>query len=551
MVSGGAFRIIQAWPAPQTKELSKVTIEGTPTKLFVHGKRALIFSSLPSKGGKECTYGYSCSYTGDGTSTKITVLDISDYGAPEIVRELRLSGSYIASRRVGAAVHTVLASPAAGFPGLSYSAEGIGYCDTSVTTLQIQAAYTKLRKKNTQIIMETPLGDWLPSLTDTYNGESSTNLLGTCQGFYRAARGDGTAFTTVLSLDMTQEAPAASATIVSRPGVVYVSPTALYVAVSHDWSEDLPWFSSMSSYKEASTVHMFALKHVPPAPSYVASGVIKGRVLNQFSLDEWSGHLRIATTTGWTGGGLHNSLTVLKQAGGVLLPVGFLDKLAPTEDIRSVRFTGERGYIVTFKKTDPLFVIDLADPTQPKVMGELKIPGFSTYMHSMDGNHLITIGYDAQDEGWFAWFSGVQLQIFDVTVMSQPKLLHKEVIGTRGTSSEALNNHLAFTYFPPKSLLALPMTICEGGDGGSYGMSMTFSGLLVYDATVQSGFSLRGKVMHSGPPANLCNNWWADATSVVKRSIIMDDYVFSISSEVIKVNNLADLSVDVVTLSVK
>ena len=133
------------------------------------------------------------------------------------------------------------------------------------------------------------------------------------------------------------------------------------------------------------------------------------------------------------------------------------------------------------------------------MLAELKIPGFSTYMHMMDDEHLLTIGYDADDQGSFAWFTGVMLQIFDVSDPKNPRLTHKDVIGTRGSSSEALTNHLAFNYFAPKDLLALPMTICEGSSGGgSYGTTMTFSGLMVFDVTAASGFSLRGKVRAPG-----------------------------------------------------
>jgi len=237
-----------------------------------------------------------------------------------------------------------------------------------------------------------------------------------------------------------------------------------------------------------------------------------------------------------------------------LIGSGIVDQLAPKEDIRSVRFAGDRGYVVTFKKTDPLFVFDLADPNAPKVMAELKIPGFSTYMHMMDDKHLLTIGYDADDRGNFAWFTGVMLQIFDVSDMRNPKLAHKEIIGTRGSSSEALTNHLAFTYFAPKNVLALPMTVCEGGSGGgSYGTQMTFSGLMVYTVTAENGFALRGRVPHANISTNRrsCSNWWTNATSVVKRSIIMDDYVFSISDAAIKVNHLDRLTQDVVSLSLE
>jgi hypothetical protein len=220
-----------------------------------------------------------------------------------------------------------------------------------------------------------------------------------------------------------------------------------------------------------------------------------------------------------------------------------------------VRFDGSRGYIVTFKKTDPLYVFDLGNAYAPKITGELHIPGFSTYMHMMDASHLLTIGYDAADQGSFAWFTGVMLQIFDVADMANPKLLHKEVIGTRGSSSEALTNHLAFNYFAPKNLLALPMTICEGGNGnGGYGTNMTFAGLIVYDTTAANGFALKGKVSHPNSASTTsydssgCSNWWTQASSEVKRSVVMDDWVYSISNKRVKVNALGNLATDIAVL---
>jgi uncharacterized secreted protein with C-terminal beta-propeller domain len=245
---------------------------------------------------------------------------------------------------------------------------------------------------------------------------------------------------------------------------------------------------------------------------------------------------------------------VLQEQDGELIVVGQIDNVAPTEDIRSVRFRGDRGFVVTFKKTDPLFVFDLKDPLAPLIAGELKIPGFSTYMHLMDDDHLLSIGYDADDQGSFAWFTGIMLQIFDVSDMSTPTLTHKEVIGTRGSTSDATTNHLAFNYFPPIDLLAIPMVICEGGSGGgSYGDLMTFSGLMVYEVTTSDGFDYWGGVAHEEPEtestySGKCSNWWTNSNSKVKRSIFMDDYVYSIAADLIKVDHLDNLGVDVAVI---
>jgi uncharacterized secreted protein with C-terminal beta-propeller domain len=199
---------------------------------------------------------------------------------------------------------------------------------------------------------------------------------------------------------------------------------------------------------------------------------------------------------------------------------------------------------VTFKKTDPLFVLDLGHPAAPAVLGELKIPGFSTYLHRIDPTHLLSIGFDANDHGSFAYFDGVILQLFDVTNPTEPALLFKEKLGTRGSSSAAATDHLAFNYFEEKKLLAIPMTVCEGGGDGTFGSKLAFSGLLVYDVSVESGFKRLGGVAHGRAGVD-CNTWWANATSKVKRSIFMDDLVFSIATDRMKVQRMGKLGEDV------
>jgi hypothetical protein len=202
---------------------------------------------------------------------------------------------------------------------------------------------------------------------------------------------------------------------------------------------------------------------------------------------------------------------------------------------------------VTFKKTDPLFVLDLADPAAPRVRGELKIPGFSTYLHRLGPDHLLSIGYDAEDHDTFAYFQGVLIQVFDVHDETNPTLAWKQVIGTRGSSSEALTNHLAFTFFPKgddpaDGRLAVPMTICEASaGGGSYGTQLTFSGLIVYDVAVATGIAELGRVAHPRGPGVSCSNWWTDASSEVQRSYFLGDEVISISATRVKIDPLSAL----------
>jgi hypothetical protein len=495
--------------------------------------------SLAYAGRSECTYGYDCQFGGDGTATALLVFDIADRTAPKQIRRIDLSGSLLAARRIASAVHTVVVTPELAFPGVSYNLPTAA-CGTMRPQAEVDAQVEELRKKNAEIIANTSLDSFLPAVREDGVDYAEND----CDSLYRELAPTGMSFTTLVSIDMAAAEAPAVATIISKPGAVYASADALYMAVTKDSVQ-----TATVPAKLSSAIHKFRIGADPEATSYAASGEVKGHVLNQFSMDEHEGQLRVATSWGRVPNpNVHSTISVLGQREHELAVMGTVDNIAPSEDIRSVRFDGERGFIVTFKKTDPLYAFDLSDPTAPRITGELKIPGFSTYMHMLDEKHLLTIGYDAADQGNFAYFTGVLLQIFDISNPTQPMLAHKTVIGTRGSSSEALTNHLAFTLFQGK--LAVPMTICEGGGtDGMYGTNMTFSGLMVFDVSVDTGLRERGRVAHpatSGAYDNAgCSNWWTRASSVVQRSVFMDDFVYSIAQDVMRVQNVGMLGKDV------
>jgi hypothetical protein len=580
VLADARFTIIDAWPAAEAHVVSSVPVEGEPKKLYVHDDRAVIYSSLdplqvaddpglwwgggfaPVANGyydpSECTYGYDCDFRGDGRGLRVTIFDIEDKSSPKLQRESELNGSYLNSRRVGSVVYTAITFPEVTLPGVKYWPEGLlddfGYsCEPpDLDENQVKVAFALLRLTNRALIEESSIHDYLPSIRDTrhVNGDriEEDGLLNRCEGFYLSNARDGRQFLSLLSFDMTELDALNTTTIVGRPGAVYANERSLYVAVRHDHSAMPVWyFDDPEQRPEATTVHKFRLYPGSIATDYRGSGVVKGRILNQFAMDEHDEHLRIATTTGHLPSpDVHSTMSVLRDVEGELLVAGEVDGIAPTEDIRSVRFDGDVGFVVTFKKTDPLFVFDLSKADAPKIRGELKIPGFSTYMHLMDDSHLLTIGYDADDQGSFAWFQGVQLQIINVADLEDPRLIHKEVIGTRGSTSEATTNHLAFNYFGSRDLLAIPMTICEGsGSGGSYAHEMTFGGLLVYNVTTDEGFDLLGGVPHATPQSgpdywSACGNWWTNSNSLVQRSIFMESYVYSIAPDKINVAHIDD-----------
>jgi beta propeller domain-containing protein len=565
ILADNRFQILDVWPPQEAQSLSGLAIEGTPKKMYVHANRALIYSSLGpiptddpafDQTGGDCTYGYDCDFVGDGNNLKITLLDISDKTDPKILRETIMNGSYVNSRRIGDAVFTAVVYPSTSqeyVDTIPKKLANYAYkCadDIPFGTCEIKEMFEQLKEENRQLLLEHGAATLLPEITDTRHlasdGTPQSGPLGSCSDLHISAGGDGQNQLAITSVDMTKEETIHVSYVTSRPGAVYADADSLYVAVRHYRHQTEGWYESPDD--EISAIHKFALDPVGARSSYLASGFVKGRVLNQFAMDEHEGHLRIATTSGHVPSSkVHSTLSVLAENDGVLETVGQLDNIAPTEDIRSVRFRDDAGFIVTFKKTDPLFAIDLSVPEAPSIEGELKIPGYSTYMHFLDEDHLLTIGFDAEEVGSFAWFQGIQLQIIDVADLTNPKLLHKEIIGTRGSTSDAATDHLAFNYYAPKNMLAIPMQICEGSSGGGdYANKMTFGGLMVYKTTVEEGFDLIGRIAHSEPETDYdysssCNNWWTSGNSKVKRSVFMDDFVYSVAPDLINVSALSDL----------
>jgi hypothetical protein len=535
----GSLRIAEALSA---KMVSSTQIAGVTRELFVEGDRAVVYTSNGFV-GKRCTYGYDCTFRGDGTSTKVSVFDIHDRHEPKLVRELDLSGSLMAARRIGNAVHTVIADNDASTPPYATTPPGFETCGTPEA--KVRESFAKLKADNEKKIRSSSRTGF-PTITERGVAQPM------CNGLLRTPIRDGQSFTSVVSFDLADDkTPATTATLQSRPGAVFASSTGLYLSVTHQKQASAGrWYSYYApSVDEVSEIHKFKIGANPNETRYIGSGTVPGHVLNQFAMDEWYGYLRVATTKGRVPDPkVESAISILAEnANGNLTRVGAIDKIAPGEDIRAVRFDDDRGYVVTFKKTDPLFVLDLFQPTKPAILGELKIPGFSTYIHRIDPEHLMSIGFDADDHGSFAYYDGIILQLFDVKNPTDPKLIHKEKIGTRGSSSEAATDHLAFNYFASEGLLAVPMTLCEGGGDGRNG-SLTFSGLLVYDVDIEGGFKQLGGVDHGTKGVN-CNTWWSNASSAVKRSVFLDDLVYSIAGDRAKVQRLGRLGVDVADLS--
>lgn len=285
---------------------------------------------------------------------------------------------------------------------------------------------------------------------------------------------------------------------------------------------------------------------------FEAQGEVPGRVLNQFSMDEHEDYFRIATTTGqlWrSDSSSKNHIYVLDMD---LDIVGKLEDLAPGESIYSARFMGERAYLVTFKKIDPLFVIDLSEPDDPSVLGKLKIPGYSDYLHPYDEDHIIGIGKETleteEKDRDFVWQQGVKMSLFDVSDVEHPKEISKVEIGDRGTDSDALHNHKAFLFSRSKNLLVIPIRLAEideekyDGEVPDYAYGdYTFQGAYVYNLDLEDGFQYKGRITHVEDDSLEKSGWYYYSEDSIVRSLYMDDVLYTISSRKIKANDLSDL----------
>lgn len=275
------------------------------------------------------------------------------------------------------------------------------------------------------------------------------------------------------------------------------------------------------------------------AVNFSAKGSVPGTVLNQFSMDSYAGNYRIATTVGdnWGGGESRNNLYVLDTS---LRPKGKIEGLAPGERIYSVRFLGDRAYMVTFRQVDPFYVIDLKDSAQPKVLGYLKIPGFSDYLHPWDGTTVIGFGKETQETANGPIVTGIKMALFDVSNVSNPVEKSKVVLGSSGSWSEALNNHKALMASPEKGLLALPVTLYEGlGRENRF----AFQGAYVYTVDPAKGLVLRGTSTHLSPEEVRDTELkWYDTSKEVQRIIWSGDSLYTLSQYGIKSYDLESMA---------
>jgi len=528
-VNGPTVKIIRALPADSMTVQATLSFSQeafTPLELYVDDRFLVVIGSnlsqdvpVPLLPEKQADMRIMPPYYRLDQVTAY-VYDRTDMDDIRRIRTLTLDGSYVSSRKIGSQLYLVTTKFLDGYRIMG-DAEGPGFADSATGNRRQVLSWQDVRY---------------------FPGQVRANVL--LVGGADLTKGD--------------QSLAVSAFLGAGENI-YATSKNLYVAVTNP----APYVSTVDPTlfprwpQTETALYRFAL--ADGKASYSQKGQVPGTLLNQFSMDEGEGYFRLATTVGeswWSGeAASQNNLYILDSQ---LATVGKIENIAPGEKIYAARFLGDRAYMVTFRNVDPLFVIDLSDPRQPRILGALKIPGYSDYLHPYDQNHLIGFGKETVElsqPGWdggtsdtISFYQGMKVALFDVSDVSRPRVLHQVVIGDRGTDSELLRNHKALLFNGEKNLLAFPVTLMEVADRSTapdgfpaYGQ-FTYQGAYVYNLDLAGGFQLRGRISHLSQEDLLqSGSYWSGSPRHLDRILYIGDTLYTLSQGLVKANDLASL----------
>ncbi len=531
-VNKNRIQVIKAVPADKMRVINTIKFtdtDFTPVDLYLDGDNLIVignsyqqipvyYENQPQIQSKKMLMP---PYPHRNLSTcRAIIYNIKDKNNISQVRRLELEGNYLSSRKVGSAFYLI----------------SNRYID-----------YYALQNG----------GEVTPLYRDTVKSDKlMTQDIKTIRYFPGCINPN---YLVVGSLDLNKADQAADInTYLGSGESVYASTNNLYVSVNEynygPVKTILPENKAVipSSQTSQTKIYKFGLEGSKLV--YVGDGQVPGTILNQFSMDEYQDNFRIATTSGeaWNGQNVtKNNVYILDKD---LKLQGKIEDIAPGEKIYSTRFMGNRAYMVTFKQVDPFFVLDLKNPAQPKILGKLKIPGYSDYLHPYDENHIIGFGKDTiEASGWngqsMAYYQGMKIAIFDVTDVTKPVEMSKVTIGDRGTDSELLRNHKALLFSREKNLLALPVNVmtidkpnsAAGQKIPEYG-SFSFQGAYVYNIDLKHGLQLKGTITHlSTEDYQKAGNHWDVPSRSIERILYIGDNLYTLSPDLIKTNQLNDL----------
>ncbi|KJS02357.1 MAG: hypothetical protein VR68_03175 [Peptococcaceae bacterium BRH_c4a] len=578
IASANQLHILEAYPAEQARLLSTVKIKGYISGLFLNGSRIVVISDRSGAPGMMAA-----------------VYDITDRASPSLVRTLAWEGGYVSSRMIGDCIYLVLNMPVVLNGGDKGEGDNINlpvFNDNDRTRViqpeEIQyfdhPDYSYLY---TMIVSINIKDDRQEALCKTFLTGASQNVYSSPENLYLTGpkapdmlfignrlieglaslvNGD--------TADQIRNIPASS----DRPdekvqrayqilenyisGLDYAGAGILEEKIRQMQEK---YNRDVARERNKTVIYKFSVKD--GSVDYRCRGEVNGRLLNQFSMDEEGGCFRVATTSeGWLftdRPATRNNIYVMDEK---LDVVGKLEGLAPGERIFSARFMGGRVYLVTFRRIDPLFVIDLKNPVSPKVLGELKIPGYSDYLHPYDENHIIGIGKEVPVQpdplpmpmplpgetsvpGRMPVIAppvpvreqGVKIALFDVSNPSKPVEVSKYVVDKIHSDSEVSRNHKAFLFSKNRNLMALPVSYPENWPVKDKALFMPryrqWQGMYVFNISPSEGISLKGRIEH--PSKKDITGYWVN--DAVKRAAYINEVFYTISEGAVKMSGIEDL----------
>lgn len=441
-------------------------------------------------------------------NTTAIVYDISYINEPEEERRVKIEGRYVSSRMIDGNIYFVANKSISGYDIVKHNVEDLdenaykpAYTDTAVSTREKLVDFDRVY------------------YFDNIETLNYLNLGG---------------------FNVNNEKEADVEVLMGAGDTIFCSTENLYVAKARNVYDA----DTRMSFGKDTKILKFSLNNGDI--EFKAEADIEGGINNQFSMDEQNGYFRIATTVGKTynmDSSTSNSLYILDEK---LNEVGRLDGIAKGEKIYSVRYAGDRAYVVTFKEIDPLFVIDLSNVRNPKILGELKIPGYSTYLHPYDETHVIGFGYDTKSNSSNTGVvnDGIKMSMFDITDFNNPKEMFTVKIGDRRTSSALTHNHKALLFDKEKNLIAFPISTYESGK--------TEYKAQVYDIDLAKGFTLRGEIKHEKEQDETSSKgyYYTNYNLNIERIIYSQDVFYTLSKAIVKASDMNSLQeIDVLNIS--
>jgi uncharacterized secreted protein with C-terminal beta-propeller domain len=478
--------------------------------VFLSGERVLVFSGQAAQSSEPGS-------RWAGQQAVLTMYDISNLSDPQLIATMTIDGDVLDARLVGTQVRVVTASsPDVDAPSPVYTPDG-EISQKSKDELRAAVAKTKIE-------------DWIPTYTlhDGGGAEVSNGRLVECANLARPETFSGLDTVAVSSFDMGSALQSRKTVGVIAGGQqIYATDTSTYVSTT-EWSRD-------GSLVETS-LHKFVTAS-SGASTYKGSGEVPGALLNQYAMSEYNGVLRVASTVserrGWVNARqtTEGLVTTLREQDGALHQLGQVGGLGrqDNESIKAVRFIEQRGYVVTFRQTDPLYVLDLRNAAAPKVVGELKIPGYSGYLHPIGENLLLGVGQSGLDSGGRTTDIapsppvrggqvGVQFSLFDISDSASPRRIDTQTYG--GGAAAAEFDPKAFLYWEPRNLIIAPTNLHSDYRGRG-----AFSGLVLLRANAD-GLKEVGRLATTA------------AYGTVNRSVVIGDSVYMLSDQALQANSL-------------